>query len=128
MDFIAVSKLDALRQVLDSALSQGSAAWSTWLSRAERLAPANDPAFLPDSASFPPKSAHSRAKKSANGAGILLFLRSLCQKVLTGRNGTIARRYWGNAGFCPIGPGVKTLTPPHRIRFSGVAVLFWPER
>lgn len=58
------------------------------------------------------KTERTRAKKSAKTPKTLAIFRSWCQNVLTGKNGVVARRYWGSGPFTPVGPGVKTLTPP----------------
>jgi hypothetical protein len=115
MEQLVTTKVNALKRMLDNAITQGGnvkRAWSTWFSPAQRAQPANDSSFARPPRTSAPKSGRASAKKGAKPSGILLILRSWCQNVRAGKNGAEARRYWGSGYFYPIGPGVKTLTPP----------------
>ncbi len=78
-----------------------------WFRFPEHTKPANDESFIPRA-----KAVRIRVKKSAKTPNPIAVFRSWCQNVLTGKNGTTARRYWGSVPFVPSGPGVKTVTPP----------------
>jgi hypothetical protein len=80
-----------------------------WFRSPGRAKPANDESFIQLA-----KAEQTRVKKSANTPNTIAVFRSWCQNVLTGKNGTTARRYWGSVPFVPAGPGVKTVTPPQR--------------
>lgn len=79
-----------------------------WFRLAAQEKSANDESFVQ-----PAKAERIRVKKSAKTPNTISVFRSWCQNVLTGKNGTTARRYWGSVPFAPVGPGVKTVTPPH---------------
>jgi hypothetical protein len=80
-----------------------------WFRFPSQAKPANDESFTPSV-----KAEQTRVKKSANTPNPIAVFRGWCQNVLTGKNGTMARRYWDFVPFAPVGPGVKTGTPPQK--------------
>jgi len=84
-----------------------------WLSGTRNITPANDAIFNGGDAQHRSKAKQTCVKKVAKPIKTLAVFRSFCKKVATGKIGTTARRYWGFWDLEPIGPGVKTITPPH---------------
>ena len=108
--------VSTIKAILDAAIlssQEARRACFKWLSGTRHVAPANDPTFNGTDANRPPKAKRNCVKKSAKPIKRLALFRSICQNVVAGKIGVTARRYWGFWESEPVGPGVKTLTPPH---------------